>query len=139
MAKRDDRGSSNGFTLVELLVVVVVIGILASIALSAFLDQRRKGWDAAVESDLRNAATAQHTVLAVTDEFAGTIDALEAAGFEPSPAGNYFGGSFSMTVRAVGSTRFCLTAQSASGLYVGFLSGFGVRWSPDPMDEDTCD
>jgi type IV pilus assembly protein PilA len=139
MARSEDHRSGSGFTLIELLVVVVVVGILASIALSAFLDHRRKGWDAAVESDLRNAATVQHTVLTVADEFAISVGALEAAGFRPSPAVNYFGGSFAMTVTAVGSTRFCLTAQSASGLHIGYLSGSGVTRSPDPMDEDTCD
>ena len=139
MARSDDSGSSNGFTLVELLVVVVVVGILATIALSAFLDQRRKGWDAAVESDLRNAATVQHTVLAGTEAFAVSVPALEAAGFHPSPAVNYSGGSFAMAVTAVGSERFCLTAQSASGLHIGFLSGSGVTSSADPINADTCE
>ena len=58
-ARRDDEG----FTLIELLVVIIIIGILAAIAIPVFLNQRQKGWEAAVQSDLRNAATAQETYL----------------------------------------------------------------------------
>ena len=59
---RKERGD-EGFTLIELLVVIIIIGILAAIAIPVFLNQRQKGWEAAVKSDLRNAATAQETYL----------------------------------------------------------------------------
>ena len=52
------RRRQEGFTLIELLVVIIVIAILAAIAIPVFIRQREKGYDAQVQSALKNAATA---------------------------------------------------------------------------------
>jgi prepilin-type N-terminal cleavage/methylation domain-containing protein len=57
--------SESGFTLIELLVVVAIIGILAAIAIPQFAAYRRRGYEAQVKSDLRNAATAMEAYFAM--------------------------------------------------------------------------
>jgi type IV pilus assembly protein PilA len=52
-----------GFTLVELLIVVVIIGILAMIAIPRFADTKGKAYATTIKSDLRNLATAEEAYL----------------------------------------------------------------------------
>jgi type IV pilus assembly protein PilA len=73
------KEKDQGFTLIELLVVIVIIGILAAIAIPMFLNQRKKGVDSALKSDLKSAATTIETY-AINQTTTPTYTAQTVAG-----------------------------------------------------------
>src|SRR3954466_8253562 len=54
----------EGFTLIELMIVVVIIGILVAIAIPKFASTKEKAYLAAMKSDLRNGVTAEEAYFA---------------------------------------------------------------------------
>ena len=67
-----------GFTLVELLVVILIVAILAAIAIPSFLNQKGRGEDAAAKSAAHEAATAEETYYTDTAGYTTSVAALQA-------------------------------------------------------------
>ncbi len=123
--RKSTEDKDQGFTLIELLVVIIIIGILAAIAIPVFLSQRQKGWDAAVKSDLRNAATAEETYLTENSLYTATIADLEAKGFKYSDGGNYDGDVALINGTFDAGNSYCLDATSKSGAVFAYDSSAG--------------
>ncbi|HEX5620077.1 MAG TPA: prepilin-type N-terminal cleavage/methylation domain-containing protein [Solirubrobacteraceae bacterium] len=123
------RNGEQGFTLIEVLVVIMICGILAAIAIPAFLSQRMKAQDADAKSSAVIATRVLEEYHQDHDGFAG-VNAAALVDIEPSLA------SARNLVVAETAAGYRLTVDSASGGDGG--GPFIVERSAPGQTDRTC-
>ena len=84
-------GRQNGFTLIELMIVVAIIGILAIIAMPSYQEYVKRGHRAAAQSEMMDIANRQQQFLLANREYADKAT-LEGSGYAlPSAVGAKYG------------------------------------------------
>jgi type IV pilus assembly protein PilA len=129
---RDERG----FTLIELMIVVLIIGVLVSIAMPTFLGARERAFNRATQADIRNAFAAEKAYY--TDTLTYTTNPAVMTTIEA--AITYLPGDTPLATHAVyldvdvPTNTLYLSALSPSGTcwYLREIDGEGSKYGTDP-------
>ena len=134
----------EGFTLIELMVVVLIIAILIAIAIPTFLGARKRAQDRAAQSSLRNTVTAAKAIFTDEETYTGITATDLAEGepaieFETNPSTD----PVEVVMLVAAGDRFVATAYSKAGKcwYVQDVTGpssatnTGTRWAM--LDDQT--
>ena len=120
--QRLQKDDEDGFTLIELMVVVLIIAILLAIAIPTFLGAQDRARDRAAQSDLRNGITAAKTI--ATDD-AGQMTNVNITSLTAAEGAITFAAAGTTTVVGVENST---PTTDAVYLYKGSASGkyFGI-------------
>jgi type IV pilus assembly protein PilA len=104
---------NDGFTLVEILIVIVIIGLLAAIAIPQFIAYRNQAVDAQLKSDLRNAAVAVESYFTKKSVYPASLAEIDGYGFHPTDG-------VTLTLTIVTPSSYSITAAKPGGTQPSF-------------------
>ena len=132
--------AEDGFTLLEILAVAAILGILAAIALPAFLGEQDKGHDADAKSNARNVVAAVESCFTETRDYTSCDTTTDLAAVDTKPGAELTDttakkkGAVSVTATA---DSYNIVAYSKSDTDYGVAkdsSGVTTRTCSDPGD-----
>jgi len=103
----------QGFTLLELIIVVAVLGVLVAIALQQFSLYRSRATDAAMRSDLKNAALAMESYYGEFLDYPASVNALRLVGYRNT-------NGVTLTINVSSPSSFTLNAATPNGTQPSF-------------------
>lgn len=141
------RNKEGGFTLVELMVVVMIIAILMAIAIPTFLNSRKRAQDSAAKSNVRNSLAAAQSVFSETQTYAVTATMVTSmAAEEPSMSFVATGSTGAKVISVMtepGTASIVVSALSKSGKcfamkHVAATGGGTTEYKLDAATSATC-
>jgi type IV pilus assembly protein PilA len=125
LRKSNKMKNQQGFTLIELMIVIAIIGILAAIAIPQFSAYRTRSFNSAATSDLRNAATAQEAYFVDNQQYTATEATLTGATY-----GLYLSENVDFDITAATTSGYSMEAFHPKGNTTYTLTGPGGKISP---------
>jgi prepilin-type N-terminal cleavage/methylation domain-containing protein len=128
------KTDEKGFTLVELMIVVAIIGILAAIAIPQFAAYRQRAFNSSAQSDVRNTKTAQEVLQADHQVYGATdtgLTTLAASTGHPGGAGVELAGPLGPATANVAGGAITSTNVGLANVAVGIGVGNNVFLQAD--------
>ena len=120
MLSRLTNKDQKGFTLIELMIVIAIIGILAAIAIPQFSAYRTRSYNSAANSDIRNACTAQEAYYIDEQTYAQALSSITGSSY-----GLYTSENVNLTVVDGDATGYTMQAFHSSGNKTWSVAGPG--------------
>lgn len=108
--KLNKMKNQKGFTLIELMIVIAIIGILAAIAIPQFSAYRKRSYNTAAQSDLKNSTTAQEAYFVDEQTYASAVANLIGTTF-----GLYTSQNVTLSVVAASTGGYTMKGFHSSG------------------------